>query len=138
MNHEIEPEIESVVRSLYECLSGLAGAPRDWQRFRGLASPGARFVRVVTDGDGRFRARTFDVEEYIADVSPFLREHDFHEMQVGLRVERFGRIAHAFSRYEARPRPESSVILRRGVNSIQLWRDDARWWVASVVWEVQP
>jgi len=119
--------IETIVPALYACISGRAGAPRDWARFRSLLRPEARFLRSVTDPAGVVRAEEFGVEGYIADVAPFLAANDFHEVQTELRVERSGRMAHAWSRYESGS--------PRGVNSIQLWNDGARWWIVSVVWE---
>jgi hypothetical protein len=127
--------VEAIVPALYACISGPAGAPRDWERLRSLARPDARFLRSVTDPDGRVRGESFCVDGYIADVAPFLATHDFHEVQLDLRVERSGHVAHAWSRYEARPRPDSPVVLRRGLNSIQLWHDGARWWIVSAAWD---
>ena len=82
--------IDTIVPALYECISGRAGEARDWERFRALVRPDARFLRSVTEPTGRIRLDAFDVEGYIADVSPFLRAHDFHEVQIGLSVERSG------------------------------------------------
>lgn len=127
--------IGRIVEALYASISGRAGAPRDWDTFRRLHLPGARALRTVVDADGRPRAETFDVEGYIANVAPFFAANDFHEIEIAQRVERFGQVAHVWSRYEARPAPESPVLLKRGANSIQLFNDGARWWIAGTVWD---
>ena len=60
---------------------------------------------------------------------------DFHEIEIEQRIERFGQIAHVWSRYEARSAPDSPVLLKRGANSIQLCHEQGRWWVFSTVWD---
>ena len=127
--------IDTLVQAVYACISGPAGAPRDWDRFRALHRPDARSLRTVIDADGTPRAESFTVEEYIANVSPFFAQNPFFEIETGQRVERFGQVAHVWSRYEARVAPDAPDLLKRGANSIQLFHDGARWWVASTVWD---
>ncbi len=127
--------IDTLVRAVYACISGAAGAPRDWDRFRALHRPDARSLRTVIDPDGRPRAESFTVEEYIANVTPFFAQNPFFEIETGQRVERFGQVAHVWSRYEARVAPDAPDLLKRGANSIQLFHDGARWWIASTVWD---
>lgn len=128
-------DIGRMVREVYACISGVAGAPRDWARFRELHHPLARSLRTVVESDGSTRAEVFDVEGYIADVEPRFATMDFFEIETGQRIERFGQVAHVWSRYEARATPDSPVLLKRGANSIQLCREHDRWWVFSTVWD---
>jgi hypothetical protein len=128
-------DIPRLVRAIYECISGAAGAPRDWARFRYLQHPQARSLRTVVDADGTTRAMVFDVDSYILDVAPFFAANDFHEVEIEQRVERFGQVAHVWSRYEARPAADSPVLLKRGANSIQLCHEHGRWWVFSTIWD---
>lgn len=128
-------DIPRLVRAVYACISGPAGAPRDWPRFRFLHHPRARSLRTVVAADGTTHAGVFDVEEYIADVTPLFAVNDFHEVEIGQRVERFGQVAHVWSLYEARPTADSPVLLKRGANSIQLCHERGRWWVFSTVWD---
>jgi hypothetical protein len=127
--------IETLVKAIYACISGAAGAPRDWERFRFLHRPEALSLRTVIDSDGHPRAEVFSVESYIANVEPFFAANDFFEIEIDQRVQRFGQVAHVWSRYEARPAPDSPRLLKRGVNSIQLFHDGSRWWVVSTIWD---
>lgn len=127
--------IDTLVQAVYACISGAAGAPRDWDRFRALHRPDARSLRTVIAADGTPRAESFDVEGYIANVTPFFAQNAFHEIETAQRVERFGQVAHVWSRYEARETPDSPELLKRGANSIQLFHDGERWWIASTVWD---
>lgn len=127
-------DIPTIVRAIYECISGPAGAPRDWARFRFLQHPQARSLRTVVEPDGSTRAVVFDVDSYIADVTPYFAVNGFFEVEIDQRVERFGQVAHVWSRYEARESPESPVI-KHGANSVQLCFEHGRWWVFSTIWD---
>ena len=133
--HEDAREIETLVPAIYACISGPAGAPRDWDRFRFLQRPDARSLRTVVHPDGRIEAQEFGVEDYIANVTPFFAANDFFEVQTDCRIARFGQVAHVWSRYDARPAPDSPILLKRGANSIQLFNDGTRWWVVSTIWD---
>ncbi|BAV98400.1 hypothetical protein [Lysobacter enzymogenes] len=128
-------DIGRLVRAVYECISGPAGAARDWARFRYLMHPRALSLRTVVEADGSTRAVVFDVEQYIADVEPLFAQTDFFEVETDQRIERFGQIAHVWSKYDARPAPGSPVLLKRGANSIQVCREHGRWWVVCTVWD---
>jgi len=127
--------IETLVKAVYACISGPAGAPRDWARFRFLHRPEAISLRTVIDSDGQPRAEVFTVDGYIANVEPFFAANAFYEIETAHRIERFGQVAHVWSRYEARADPDSPTVLKRGANSIQLFHDGARWWVVSTIWD---
>ena len=45
-------DIPRLVRAVYECISGPAGVPRDWARFRYLQHPRAQSLRTVVNEDG--------------------------------------------------------------------------------------
>lgn len=125
--------IEGVLDELYAAISGPAG-PRDLERERRLFHPEARLMRTGVDANGRPWIRVMSPEEYHADTAPFFAGEDFYEIEVARAIERFGNIAWVGSVYEARRHPSDSEVLKRGVNSIQLFHDGARWWVVSVLW----
>ncbi|MDQ3269764.1 MAG: hypothetical protein M3Q11_06205 [Pseudomonadota bacterium] len=127
-------DVGQMVRDIYACISGPAGAPRDWARFRQLHHPLARSLRTVVEADGSTHAAVFDIDGYIADVAPRFSTTSFFETELAQRVERFGSVAHVWSRYETRSAPDSPLLLARGANSIQLCRENGRWWVFSTVW----
>ena len=89
----------------------------------------------MIDADGSPRAEVFTLDSYIASVTPFFAANDFFEIETSQRIERFGQVAHVWSRYDARPSPGSPVLLKRGANSVQLFHDGARWWVVSTIWD---
>jgi hypothetical protein len=125
---------ESIIRTLYGLLSGRASEPRDWERWRALHAPGARLIPIEAGDGGVPVARVMTPDEYIASRSPFFAQADFFEWETDRRELRFGRLVHVWSGYEAAYEPGGNPI-RRGVNSIQLWNDGARWWILSVAWD---
>lgn len=128
---------EAIVAALYEVISGDAGAARDWDRFRALFHPTARLMPTGTDREGRGVVRAATPDDYIARSGPFLVGEGFHEREIARSAERFGRIMHVWSTYEARHSLSDPAPFMRGVNSIQLFHDGARWWILSVYWQAE-
>ena len=127
--------IDAILDAVYACISGPAGQPRQWDRFRSLMhSEAARLMAVQPGPDGKERVLTMTVESYIELVDgPFVSD-GFFERELHRRVERFGHVAHVWSTFALR-NTEDGEDLRRGVNSYQLLHDGERWWVASVLWD---
>lgn len=125
--------IDGIIQAMYETISGPAG-PRDWDRERSLFAPGARLQPTRPKEGGGGIMDMFDIEGYIASRGPFFAANDFWEVEVERKVDRFGNVAHAWSRYEGRRSQDAEPFLR-GTNSIQLFHDGDRWWVVSVLWD---
>lgn len=133
---------EAVVTAMYALLSGPPEKEeeRDWERFRALALPSARFLICHgwdEEGNRIAGLREWDVDGFVADAKKAYRSEGFWEREVWGRTERFGGIAHRFSSYESRVGSEESEAVARGINSIQLARYEGRWWIASVIWDHQ-
>jgi len=127
-------QIGEILHELYAGISGPAG-PRSLEREQRLFHPAGRLMRTGADEDGRPWIRVMTPAEWHADTAEFFASGDFYEIEVARRVERFGNIAWARSVYECRRHPGDPEILKRGVNSIQLFHDGERWWVLSVLWD---
>lgn len=114
---------ELPVRRVIGIDSAICTGPKRWS------------LRTVIDADGQPRAEVVNVESYILNVEPFFANNDFFEIEIDQRVERFGQVAHLWSRYEARSAPDAPQLLKRGANSIQLFHDGSRWRVVSTLWD---
>lgn len=123
--------LDGILRAMYEVISGRAGQARDWARFRSLYLPEARLMPVV--GGGQPHVRVLSPEDYIRRVEPIFAREDFWERETGREVATFGRVAHVLSHYESLRDPNGPPF-ETGTNSVQLFFDDARWWVVSVLW----
>jgi hypothetical protein len=125
--------LDGILHALYEVLSGPAGKPRDWERYRSLFIEGARMIVVVAVAGEKPRARQLTLEDYIRRVEPIFAVENFWERETSRQSETFGRVAHVLSRYESLRDPKGPAF-EHGANSMQLFYDDSRWWVVSVMW----
>ena len=131
--------IDAIINAAYDVISGPAGQKRDWDRERSLFIPGARLIPTAakpgeTSEDG-MSAQIVDVEAYLARVEPYFEKSGFYEKEVARRTEQFGQIAHVWSTYESRHKEDDREPFMRGINSIQLFHDDTRWWIATIYWQ---
>jgi hypothetical protein len=120
---------------MYAMISGPKG-PRDWSRQATCFHPEARQIRTWVDAAGRPACKIMSVDEYARDTAPYFAEHDFHEVEIGRRIDLFGNIAHVWSAYDARTALADAEPERRGINSIQLFRDpELGWRIISMIWD---
>ena len=130
-----EEAIGAVIHEMYAMISGPAG-PRDWSRNRNCFLPGARQVRTWVDENGRPAMKSMSLEDYARDTQPFFDANDFYEVETGRSIDLFGNIAHVWSAYEARRSPDDADPERRGINSIQLFRDpELGWRIVHMIWD---
>jgi hypothetical protein len=80
--------------------------------------------------------KIMDQAGYRADTAAFFEANDFYEVEVARRIEVMGNMAHVWSLYEAYVEPGRATPERRGINSIQLYRDDTGTWrIVSMIWD---
>jgi hypothetical protein len=130
---------EACVHALYEIISGPAELPRDWDRFRALCRPDARFLLATIGPEGTPHTEVWDVEEFIRDGTKNFGARGLWEQEIVGHTDRFGRIAHVFSLYASRlDRPDAPVV-SRGVNSVQLIEelvgDATAWRIVHLTWD---
>ena len=124
--------IDSVVKAVYQVISGPAGA-RDWARFRSLFAGGARLIAMRPTPQGP-AAMVMTPDEYAQRASANFEKNGFFESAVAQSVEIFGGIAHVFSTYESRHAPGEKPFAR-GINSFQLIRQGNEWRAITILWD---
>jgi hypothetical protein len=130
-----EEAIGAAVDEMYAMISGPKG-PRDWSRQAKCFLPDARQVRTWVDEQGRPQRKVRGLEDYSASTQPFFDANDFYEVETSRRIDLFGNMAHVWSGYEARRSPDDSDVERRGINSIQLFKDaDHGWRIIHMIWD---
>jgi len=128
--------IDGILAALYDVISGPAGQKRNWDRMRTLFIPEGRLIATGKRADGTFGKRVMSVEDYINNSGPFLEKNGFFESEIGRKTEQFGGVVHVFSTYESKKTGAADEKpFMRGINSIQLWNDGARWWIVNVFWQ---
>ena len=126
--------VDNILAALYDVISGPAGQPRDWNRFRSLFIPDARLIptRHAKTGNGA-DVVLYTPEQYQERATAAL-EKGFFERGIHNTTESFGSIVHVFSTYESR-RTKDGKPFQRGINSIQLLKDGNRYWVVTILWD---
>jgi hypothetical protein len=134
--------VEHLVAALYDVISGPAGQPRDWQRFRSLFLPDGRLgaIRPGMPAHGNEPARKDDItfrtpDLYAGRNDPYFKTHGFFERGVANRVEAFGDLMHVWSTYESRHAMTDAAPFARGINSIEIVQAQGRFWLVSVLWD---
>ncbi len=127
--------IDAIVTALYDVISGPAGQPRDWDRFRSLFAPSARLMAISEAAEGGLVVMS--PEDYVRQSGPRLVEAGFRETEIAREVDRFGGIVQIFSTYAGFTEDSGDNPAVRGINSIQLYHDGTRWWLLSVLWQAE-
>jgi hypothetical protein len=131
--------IDAIITAAYDSISGPPGK-RDWDRERSLFIPGARLIPTTENAGetslvGKITPHIMDIDGFIAHVHDYVEKNGFYEKEIARRTERFDRIAHVWSTYESRHKANDPEPFMRGVNSIQLFYDENRWWIVSIYWQ---
>lgn len=135
MNDSETKRIQTLITELYALVSGPGDKKRDWAREAALFMPQAHMIRTNVDAEGNARPEIIRAADYAGNFERKMAGRDFYEVEVHNIIEVFGNIAHAFSTYEAFDDAERTRLLKRGINSIQLYRVDGEWRIAGMVWD---
>ncbi len=125
--------IDAIMHAAYDSISGPAGA-RDWNRFRSLFLPQARFTQVGKGPDGSTFIISWSEEEFIRDATQVFAKDPFYENAIVNKPDSYGGMTQVLSSYESH-RALGDKPFERGVNSFQLLNDGKRWWVVSIFWD---
>jgi hypothetical protein len=126
--------LDGIMKAFYEVISGPAGVVRQWSRDRTLYIPGVRFVSMGVNAKGEPVAHVMDHQQFVDSTDTDLTAKGFFEAEIHRETKRFGNIAHIFSTYESRI-TKDGLVIARGVNSIELFWDGKRWWIAGAIWD---
>lgn len=132
--------VNAIVQALYQSVSFEPGKQPDYTRLRSLFHPGGHLA--PPRGEKEPHAVIVDVDTFITRsreyiVTTGLERKGFFEKEISRKTDSFGHIVHVFSTYESRHRQSDVTPIQRGINSIQLLREGVRWWVVSIVWDIE-
>lgn len=122
---------DDLIVRMYASICFERGGRPDWLGFTDLFAPGARLVRVTDEG-----VFEFDVNSYRTTFEKMISSGEmssFWEGELWRETFQFSDFAHILSAYETRT-ARDGPILNRGVNSIQLFRRNERWWISAMLW----
>ena len=130
--------LDSIMKAVYEVISGDAGQKRDWDRFRSLFHKDAKLIPTGKNAQtGVTAARFMTPDDYVTRSGPVLEKDGFHERELARHVDQYGNIAQVFSTYHAFRKADDKTPFLRGINSFQLLNDGTRWWVISIYWQAE-
>ena len=124
-------DLDTIIFAMYDSICFERGGRPDWSRQAELFAPGARMVRITDDGVFEFDLRTY--RENVESLIDAGQMTEFWEAELWRETRQFGEMAHVLSAYETR-RSREGELLNRGVNSIQLFQRDGRWWISAMLW----
>lgn len=128
--------IDSIIKAVYDVISGDAGAKRDWDRFQSLFYKNARLIPSGKNATtGIVGANALSPDDYVKRVEPVFAKDGFYERELASRREVYGNIAHVFSTYESFRKADDKKPFMRGINSFQLLNDGKRWWILTIFWQ---
>lgn len=124
--------LDGIVKAFYATITGPKGQPRQWARDRTLYIPDIRFVSMG-EADGKIRSGIVSHQQFVNGNNESFVTNGFTEREINRVTRRFGNIAHVFSTYEYSS--DDGKDKGRGVNSIELFWDGARWWISAASWD---
>jgi len=133
LNYTKDVQTEAaIINALYEVISGEHGEARDWERFKYLFAKDAFLIPTNKSTEGVFGYRKMTPDEYINFFSTRIKT-GFFEKELKHELVSFGTIAHVFSTYETKE-TKNGPVTNRGINSIQLFKDQNRYYIMNVLW----
>jgi hypothetical protein len=123
--------IDAIIAAFYDVISGPAGQPRQWSRDRSLYIPGVRFVSTGYDPQDRRTVSVMDHQQFVDATDSGFVARGFYETEIHRATHRVNDIARVLHLRMHRARRPG---LRGGVNSLELYWDGTRWWIAGAVW----
>ncbi|MBI1768991.1 MAG: hypothetical protein HYR67_11510 [Bacteroidetes bacterium] len=124
--------VDAIVATLYEVISGDPNAQRDWDRFKNLFRPETRLIPTRKSEAGELILKAITPEEYIQLFTSRIAT-GFFERELHRSTESYGTISHLFSTYETREKKDG-LVTNRGINSIQLFYDNHRYFIINIFW----
>jgi|CXWL01.1.fsa_nt_gi hypothetical protein len=128
---------DSIIKSLYDVISGPAGQKRDWDRFRSLFAPNGRLTAVVKNSKAEWVAVGMTPDDYVNRSGKVIEERGFFEKEVKRKIDNVQGMSMAWSDYESRMKADDEKPFQTGTNAIQMYSDGKRWFLLSVLWQAK-
>ena len=124
-------DLDAIITEMYDTVCFENGQRPDWKRQEAIFAADARMVRINDSG-----VFEFDLQSYKENFESMIDSGEmpsFWEGELWRETREFGDMAHVLSAYATR-RTRRGEVLNRGVNSMQLFKRDGRWWISAMIW----
>ena len=135
---EYTKTVDGIIKKLYATISGEKGEPRDWEAFDKLFIPEAQLIPTGKNEQGNRSYQVYSPTQYRENANQYLVENGFYEEEIFRVTESYGPVTHLFSTYISKRSKSDQEPFNRGINSIQLYHDGARYWVVTIFWGHEP
>ncbi len=125
--------LDGIIDAYYEVVSGPAGSIPDRARDLYIHIEDAPVIIMNEDAEGNIVANKMNISEF-HDRMGGARQSGFFEVEIHRETQQYGAMTHIWSTYEWRT-TEDGPVGGRGINSIQLYHDGSRWWIASEIFD---
>lgn len=126
--------LDGIIKAYYETVTVKKGEKISFVRDSFLHAPNALVGMARKDKSGKLQLQLITLKEFHKNSDAMLEKDGFYEKEISRKVENYGSIYHVWSTYEAR-NVADGPLLERGINSIQLFFDGARFWILSWVFD---
>ena len=126
--------LDGIIKAFYDIVTVKKGEKVFYERDSLIHWPNALVGVVSMNKAGSPGMRYVSLKEFHRQSDPGLEKNGFYEKEISRRVEKFGGVYHVWSTYESRHTVDGPVI-DRGINSIQLFYDGARFWVMGWIFD---
>jgi len=126
-------ELDRLIQEFYRVICFEEGGAPDFDRMTDLFSQHARITRVTPEGVDHLDVQGFSaLVRELLELGAFT---SFYEHEIGRTAYRYGRVAHIASAYETKAFADAIDYLERGVNSLQVLREQDGWRIVSLCWD---
>lgn len=125
--------LDGIINAYYEIVSGPAGSIPDKERDLAIHITDAPVIIMSEGEDGRVVPNRMTITGFHERFSG-PRDAGFFEYEISRVTQQYGAMTHIWSTYEWRT-TEDGPVGGRGINSIQLYHDGNRWWIASEIFD---
>lgn len=127
--------LDGIMKAYYEVVSGPAGSIPDWDRDLSIHIPDAQVIIMSEDSTRAVRPNRMTISGF-HERSGRVRRQGFFEYEIHRETQQYGAMTHIWSTYEWKTE-EDGPVGGRGINSIQLYHDGERWWIAAEIFDTR-
>ena len=129
--------VQNILDAYYDCISGPIGEKRDFNRFKNLFHPSVKFTfSYWNKEETKASVMVFNNAEDFIKKLDYLDKKGFYEYEISNKIDEFSAITQVFSTYTYRVEDKSTEP-KTGITSYQLFYDGERYWIMSMLWNIE-
>src|SRR5690242_1536446 len=134
--------VDAILAAMYQSVSHGPEEEPNWKRMHEIFLPVGVLIPPKRPDAQEFSVLDVDafqdrVQKGMAAAKQRGDSTAFFESEIARTSQCFGRVCQIFSTYEGKHAPSDAKPFVRGINSVQLVNDGARWWISSVTWDTE-